>query len=218
MFIAVLFVVIAIMSIMIRDLKKDNEDLKKQVRKLQEDNQTLRVQRDSAQQVVIDDKCLHVLECLEVNDSPTRRAIEQHDSEFLINQLVPVLQAKEADLFGLDTFKCIATAANSTRHKVAMLATVLAHAIIMVQHAELLMGPELNLEEFKKKDGPVYAIASINKMLDKALVGSTVIEIPRPQCLVGCTNQMPVTRRWAMAVAISIYLGDTSKFDAFKAA
>lgn len=28
----------------------------------------------------------------------------------------------------------------------------------------------------------------------------------------------PVTRRWAMAVAISIYLGDTSKFDAFKAA
>ena len=78
------------------------------------------------------------------------------------------------------------------------------------------MGSEL--DEFNKGSGAVYAISTINKMLDKPRVGSTVIEIPRPQCLEGCTNQMPVTRRWAMAVAISIYLGDTAKFDAFSAA
>ena len=228
--VAVLVVIMVAIMFFIKSRNQQVQDLQQANQKLQHDNQnlqqenqdlkfeieTLKHQNFNAQQVVVDERCIHVLECLKVNDTEARRAIEQRDAESLINQLVPVLQAKEDDLFELCTFKCIVTAANSARHKVAMLATVLAHAIIMVQHAELLMGSEL--DEFNKGSGAVYAISTINKMLDKPRVGSTVIEIPRPQCLVGCTNQMSVTRRWAMAVAISIYLGDTAKFDAFSAA
>ena len=204
------------LKLQVLDLQQKNLDLQTKIKDLNANIAALKVANENAKQVVIDERCIHVLECLEVNDTAARLAIEEHDAESLINQLVPVLQAKEDDLFELCTFKCIVTAANSARHKVAMLATVLAHAIIMVQHAELLMGSEL--DEFNKGSGAVYAISTINKMLDKPRVGSTVIEIPRPQCLVGCTNQMSVTRRWAMAVAISIYLGDTAKFDAFSAA
>ena len=210
------------LKLQVQDLQQKNQNLNQQVLDLQDDIKGLQHDIDvlkeineNAQQVVIDERCIHVLECLEVNDTAARRAIEQRDAESLINQLVPVLQTKEDNLFGPCTFKCIATAANSANHKVAMLATVLAHAIIMVQHAELLMGSEL--AEFNKRGGAVYAIATINKMLDKPHVGSTMIEIARPQCLAGCTNQMSVARRWAMAVAISIYLGDTTKFDAFSA-